>query len=107
MPTLCEGVIREKVARYDAKLRRQSGNRFRYTWEMTIDGREVVACHIDMAAAKEYVARLPDCRILLPWSRMNDGERIRAKLAREQLEVRLNVKHVRDGVVLGSLKVVA
>lgn len=99
---LHEGVVREKVERYEEKLRRQSGNRFRYTWEATIDGREVVACHIDMPAAKEHVARLPEHRILLPWSRMNDGERTRARLSRDKLEMALDAKH---GEIM--LKVVA
>jgi hypothetical protein len=99
---LCEGVVKEKVERYETKLRRQSGNRFRYTWEATIDGREVVNAHVDGDEAKAYRDRLPEHRILLPWSRMSKGERIRARLAKEQLEMRLDAKH---GEV--TLKVVA
>lgn len=90
---LCEGVVREKVERYEDKLRRQSGNRFRYTWEVTIDGREEVKAHVDGAAAKEYRDRLPEHRILLPWSRMSEGERTRARLAKDHLEMALEVKH--------------
>jgi hypothetical protein len=99
---LCEGMVREKVARYDAKLRRQSCNRVRYTEEITPDGREHVEAHVDMAAAKEYIAAGNGWRKLLPYCHMNEGQRIRAALAKDKLEMRLDSKHGQT-----TLKVVA